>query len=528
MAGPDQALLGQLARFQLDPGNIFSDLDIDLIGDSIVGALARLLLLANYDVGAGESPSAVLGEYGGGSGHLLVEQGVGQLDYTVQTGMGFISTPGNIESTPFVPDEFLPVILRAAASGTLAAHDPALPRIDVVAVSSATLDSTGEHTEGRLTRDPISGDIADPSPEVDIRRSYSGAVSVIEGTPAAEPVAPAAGPGVLVLAHILVPATTGPVVVHDRREFFQAGQLFRGSPPRHMVAPHVIDGCGLSKIGPFETLVAEGAYHSGDRQRYTSGESVVHPSPGPGLIRQDLITFDTEGALTVVQGVAGGADPPADAVLPAGYLQLAQVRTTVSGTSGFEGPERVGPIGPMQLQEAALVDRITTAHVEEQTRWFTTPGTGFGPGDSATSNYTGLASWSNDVSGVTLGRDGSPYFFTAPAQLPHGATLLTAFCTVFATAGVPATVFEATLLRVSTAPGAGSGGVAVFTVSGSTAANAAVRAEDLAPGGGLETVDAASYTYSWRFEMTPPVTGPAINVRMVACGVSVSTRQLLS
>lgn len=135
----------------------------------------------------------------------LGAKGAGDLDYTVEAGMGIIPLTGG----DFDPD-YTPLYVDVQQTGTADAHDGANPRIDILSLAPLDVDDVSSSVKIK------SGGAINPQ-TLTTRRRRSFALVYTAGTPAGSPSAPATPAGHLPVAELAVPAAAGPLVATDTR-----------------------------------------------------------------------------------------------------------------------------------------------------------------------------------------------------------------------------------------------------------------------------------------------------------------------
>lgn len=186
----------------LRPANDDEQVTRDFLNDMQTMGLSATfnLLLARLlkDVAGGAYDSGFFGD------DCKAEKGAGSLDVDVAAGFGVF-----YDTTESDPHELIykPIVVRAAFTQALSAHDPADPRIDIICLApardddeSATVYIYGGGTASKNTR-----------------RRLGCAVQVVEGTPASSPATPSTPTGYIKIAECAVPAASGDVVVTDTR-----------------------------------------------------------------------------------------------------------------------------------------------------------------------------------------------------------------------------------------------------------------------------------------------------------------------
>lgn len=420
MAGANQRLDQQLTRERLEPGNIFMDTDVVRIGEAVVALVLRLAMIGFYDEANIRPAHGVLGEVGGIGSHLGVSKGTGDLEYNVETGAALCFNTAAAED-PFVELDYrLAVNATAITNAAVGAHHATLPRIDVVSILPADVQDTAEN---RVTRNVTTGNPTLPNPTVNIRSRAGGTITVTAGTPNASPTAPALAAGAVKLAEILVPATSGPIVVTDFRAFVSLTEAFRGLPPNWMHQNHAVSGLAVS--GTTNYTVAPGHFtYAGLTRRYAGISAQSFGAlPSGNNRRIDLISL-TPTALGTAVRTAGtnvdivavdGGEPLAPA-LPAGNIALAEVLLDSAGVVSIRDVREFGFAGATQLRREA----VTVDKVKRSTRTILIPGAAFGVDLGANTQLT--------TSGSKLTFDGSGgggnLAIYAPLNLPVGTKIL--------------------------------------------------------------------------------------------------------
>ncbi len=253
---------------------------------------------------------------------------------------------------------YRPIVVPAAFTATMAAHDATNPRIDIVCLAPA-VDT--DAAESRNIKSPTTLDTSTQT--VDKREVLSYAVQVVTGTPAATPAAPATPAGYLKIAEVRVPAVSGNATVTDVRQLLQLGHAWRTHPKD--VTDDYVPGSGgeldCSAVGTFVVTIAAGeAVISGFRYRYRAS-TVTISGNSSGNDRIDVVVADRDGTIKVVVGT-----PSATPVAPAvGAYQLSLCTVSVlNGTAGILDMDLTDtrvrePISTAQIQDA----NVTTAKI---------------------------------------------------------------------------------------------------------------------------------------------------------------------
>lgn len=159
----------------------------------------------------------------------LPSKGAGDLDYLVEPGVGLFKDTA--EADAFEPI-YKPIFIAAQQSGTLSAHDPTNPRIDILTLAPATVDDEND------TRKILTAGVLTPT-SVDTRRRRAFTLGVVAGTPAGSPSVPATPAGTIKIAEITVPATSGPITVTDVRP--KVGTVEDGVADAAITTPKIAD-----------------------------------------------------------------------------------------------------------------------------------------------------------------------------------------------------------------------------------------------------------------------------------------------
>lgn len=173
----------------------------------------------------------------------LAQKGSGSLDVDVAAGWGFFYDSS--ESDAFDPI-YKPIVVRAAFTQTLAAHDPADPRIDIICLAPATDDD-----ESASVFVKSGGSVSTSSLSTRTRWGYE--VQVVEGTPASSPSVPSTPAGHVKIAECTIPAGSGDVAVEDTRTELQLTKAL-ASPPATEYHHNWVPGSGT------ELQVTAGTY----------------------------------------------------------------------------------------------------------------------------------------------------------------------------------------------------------------------------------------------------------------------------
>lgn len=138
-------------------------------------------------------------------------KGAGDLDYTVLAGMGIVDVVALGGTADAREPTYTPIYVPTLQSASVAAHDPADPRKDILTLKPSNVDDESSTLQ---IFDGVGGFTPTSLPT---RRRRFFTLNAITGTPAPGPVAPATPAGELRIALIDVPATSGPITVTDER-----------------------------------------------------------------------------------------------------------------------------------------------------------------------------------------------------------------------------------------------------------------------------------------------------------------------
>lgn len=243
----------------------------------------------------------------------------------IAPGVGFYYDTADVDA--FGPC-YKPIVVSTAGSVTLGAHNSS-PRVDIVCLAPL-LDE--DQSESRSVKDG-SGTVTAQS--VDKRARWSYTALVVAGTPAAVPVAPATPAGYLLCATVVVPATSGAVVVHDARPRLALGQDLRTDPSSDYAANFVPSGGLAVTAGTgLQVRVAKGeAIIQGYRYRYAR-ENLTITAAHATLDRYDAVVADADGTLQILVGTPGAPAEPSPAADQVGLavVEVLATATTVTVT----------------------------------------------------------------------------------------------------------------------------------------------------------------------------------------------------
>ena len=405
------------------PGVLFGYRDLDAVGNSAIRTVFQFLRALYYDERQLVPQSGVLGLYQPSQGgaatiddaasdypHLFVRKGGGALSILVEPGYGLVYNSGALPDD-FEIEEYAPVVLDAQASTAAAAHHATNPRIDLV-VAYAAFEN--DLPTVRNVRNPSTQ--VETTPSIDLRRKYSATISVVTGTAAASPVPPAVPTGALLLAEVLVPATSGPIEVTDRRLYLQptSGQV--------KSAPHTVRDCAVSVSAPADVVVGAGVVSFGGAQRWFAGGTYPCVFAGAaGEVESFAVTLDEGGAVTCTvesSGVGGvplvpAALPVGEVILAWGYASTGSIVLVESWPGGNVGNSSLAPLSveARNVADGAITNsKIALSH---ELRRASIVGSQF----TTTEDFTILDGKLSPAAASTA------YVLTANAQLPDGVDI---------------------------------------------------------------------------------------------------------
>jgi hypothetical protein len=234
-----------------------------------------------------------------------------------------------------------PLYLAAAVTKTIDAPDATNPRIDLVCIKHGRADVA---TASRKYKAPTTGTITDET--LTIETDYAATVTLVTGTPAGSPVAPATPSGYIAIAQITVTALTGIAAV--------------GTPITDLRSKLPVGGDILISTIGFSKLTA-GAERTLD-QLFTEIDSNLAGGGGAGGGLQWLATGATGAVQQEENGQMVAIFPDAVAatmstvfMVPAGYVAGKQISMYL----GFYSPSSSN--GFVMQTTATLVRQNTDA-----------------------------------------------------------------------------------------------------------------------------------------------------------------------
>ena len=355
------ALLAQVGAFRnWNAGELMTYVEFNEEQFLAVGMLLHVLGRMCVEDAADTPASGFVGD------DLLPAKGTGDLDWTVEAGLGFQYVSA---SSGVWEHGYQPVLRPTQVTGTLSAHDATHPRIDLIVAKAAT---TTDSAENRSVKDVGTGAVAIQS--VNTRRVYLADVIVVEGTPATPAVAPAVPAGYMQIASIAVPATSGPITVTDTRPRLALGQSWSPTPAPSYAWPHVVGGADTWG-GATSLVVSAGAALSVDVERGEmwleghiyrhNAKTVALSTADPTHPRIDLIVCDRLTGPAVITGTPaaspsgdyGSVDQSNEVVLA--EVTVAATATTVSSGDIADQRETEHLYGELHLQDrASLVKHL--------------------------------------------------------------------------------------------------------------------------------------------------------------------------
>lgn len=517
-------------RVNLDIGVLFSNSDVDDMGDFAVRTLIQFLHVALYDEAIGAPQTGVAGDTRGANaqgefGHMEARKGAGDLDYIVTPGWGMVFNSA-ATADDFEIDEYRPVVIETQATGSVGAHEGG-ERLDLIIAQPAYVEDV---PTTRNVRSPV--DQSTSTPTVNIRRRFSGTVSVVAGI-AGSGSLPSVPAGSILLAVATVPATSGPIVITDRRKILRWSSL-RSRLPGYMETDHIIEDGGYAAPLSVTTPSALGyqiqpgeAVVSGNEIRQFSTASATVTAPSAGERRHDIITITNAGTLAAVTGTAATSGTQVDPAVPSTSIQLA--RLVVDGdTSSIITTDDLRPLLPFSganLQNGtvgttAIADGAVTTpkiSIAAENRTISLPGTAF----NVEQNTGTLVEFDLNQGRLSPDTASALYDLEAPIQLPNGSTINACVLSVANTTGGSVSVTISIQRTSLTADAFDTVGTQTSSVAtGGVTAVSVVSFSNA-------TVDNGAYAYVLKVGFTAPASGLA-NLRILGVRVQVSTSQLLS
>lgn len=226
---------------------------------------------------------------------------------------------------------------------TLAAHDATNPRIDIVCLAPAV---AGDESASVYVRNPTTR--VTTTTTITTRSTPSYAVSVVTGTPAAAPTAPATPSGYLKIADVYVPAAAGAVTVIDARAILQFGDAFNAAPPSEHVTSFVPGSSTELEVKSLATPAMA--------VRVRQGEAVLVGTKGVRRVRVAYPASSLAYANTIAIAASDPTNPRIDLV----YLTEAGVITVLAGTPGATPAEPACPANCCPLAAVDVGAAVTT------------------------------------------------------------------------------------------------------------------------------------------------------------------------
>jgi len=326
MSIPNVDLANFGGRFNADLGMLFGFLDVNRMGELHIQTLTKFLSILFYDdlenVPASGFPRSER------SGSNCQATATADLTFDVSEGWGMLHDGSVLGIDPFGSDGYQMVILGSGAIGeTLAAHDPADPRVDLILLKPVR---TGTQPATRNIKNPTTG--AQSTASVDLKNLLDAEVVIISGTPAPSPVAPAIPVGHLLIALAEVPATAGAATILDARNHLHIGNFMRGpGTTNQYLANHVHPMGQAGELQAQETSptsfgvdVGRGrGVIGGTVRHYVRQEVALLAAADPVDPRIDIIVAKRDGTLAAVTGTP--AVIPVAPAAPANSIILAEV-----------------------------------------------------------------------------------------------------------------------------------------------------------------------------------------------------------
>lgn len=351
-------------RVNADTGMLLTAEDIDRIGEMAMQSHLAFLSLLFFDHEQGNPKSGFPREELD-TNHCTVTS-TGDLSFTIATGIGYFFDSA-ASTSEFGPARYRPVVVNSTYSGSLSAHHATLPRLDIVCLGPEWAD---DQSASRNVKDPGTGSVTSSS--INQRRRYSYKVTIVAGTPASSPTAPAVPSGYMEIARALVPATSGAASWEDTRQVLEFGHYFKGLP-RYACDNYVPLG-GAAELEVTATSPASMAVNVARGRAVINGVMRSYPArvyppitiaaADPSDDRYDLIIARQSGILDVVTGTPSGS--PSVPSLPAGAIRLAKIFVEAASTTVTSGDitdlrEREPFDGQKRLQERSVTqDRMET------------------------------------------------------------------------------------------------------------------------------------------------------------------------
>lgn len=314
----------QGGRFNADLGMLLTFGDITKIGEMSLQSLVHFLMILFYDDREGVPVSGFPRSLAGN----LTNSGAtmsGDLTFDVAGGWGLVFDAALLGADEFGSEAYQMVASASGFSDTLAAHDPADPRIDLIALKPLRI---GDQAATRNIKNPTTGALSTSS--VDLRDRLGADLVIVTGTPAASPVAPVLPAGHLAVAFADVPAAAGAAVLRDARQIIHVGNLIKGGPSSSYSLDHVhplglaneLDVSEHSPTGLVVVVTRGRANISGHIRHYPTQDLTI-TAADPTDPRIDTVSVVRDGTVVVTTGTP---DPtPVAPVGPANSIPIAEV-----------------------------------------------------------------------------------------------------------------------------------------------------------------------------------------------------------
>lgn len=336
-------------RVDFNPNERVTSDDLDNIGEMALRAVCHLLAWLVRDLVADAPPSGFPGD------DCKPSLSSAPLTVGVAKGRGFYYDSAE---TSVWGTHYKPVVVAAAFTTVLAAHDATHPRIDIVCLAPAREE---DQPQNRLV-------FANTTPQSLNKRSVCAyTLQVVSGTPAATPSVPSTPAGYLKIAECRVPAITGSATVTDTRPLLAFGQAWASDPAApYIAAPGFVPGSStelaVSASSPAAMTVEIAAGEAvivgtkgTRRHRYIAATLAISASD-PSNGRRDLVVAKEDGTLAVVTGTPSGS--PVVPSTPSGAVPLARIQVDAAVTTITSGKitdlRQRWPFGSDQLRRESI------------------------------------------------------------------------------------------------------------------------------------------------------------------------------
>jgi hypothetical protein len=339
-------------RVNFDTNERIVSADFDNVGNialqSLTGFLAMLMRDSLFDV-----------PFSGfvGPSDCLVSLSSAPLTIQVAKGIGFYYD--SAESGAFSA-HYKPIIVPSAFTHELGAHDATNPRIDIVCLAPSTTD---DQPSSRLV-------LNTGTTSINKRTRLSYDYTVVAGTPAATPSAPAVPSGYVKIAECRVPATSGSAVITDHRPRLVLGQAFTEAD---YISDSYVPGSGaelqVSATSPAAMAVdvASGecviVATSGVRRRRYGNQRLTVTAADPTNPRIDIVVAKPDGTLAVTAGTPAGspvAPSPSTGEEVLAQIAVAAAAASIVGANITDMRTRE-PVGSSKIRDSA----VTTAKIAD-------------------------------------------------------------------------------------------------------------------------------------------------------------------